>query len=111
MADQRPSPLACVPCRRRHVKCDARMPICTRCRNSNSDCHYVRSRRGLRNRSSPDPPPGDVDLLPDFTTWLNNTIDLDVRLPILLNMNAMLTNPARATRPRPQHRCQWRCSL
>ena len=76
MADQKPSPVACVPCRRRHLKCDARMPVCTRCHNTNNDCRYVRSRRGLRNRSSPEA--GDLDL-PDFTSWLNGPIDLDVR--------------------------------
>ncbi|OOF93847.1 hypothetical protein ASPCADRAFT_172686 [Aspergillus carbonarius ITEM 5010] len=74
MADQKPSPVACVPCRRRHLKCDARMPVCTRCHNTNNDCRYVRSRRGLRNRSSPEA--GDLDL-PDFTSWLNGPIDLD----------------------------------
>ncbi|RAL15587.1 Zn(II)2Cys6 transcription factor [Aspergillus homomorphus CBS 101889] len=45
----RPSALACVPCRRRHLKCDARMPTCTRCQSNNHDCRYVRSRRGLRS--------------------------------------------------------------
>ncbi|PWY77264.1 hypothetical protein BO94DRAFT_588599 [Aspergillus sclerotioniger CBS 115572] len=77
MADQKPSPVACVPCRRRHLKCDARMPVCTRCHNTNNDCRYVRSRRGLRNRSSPDP--GDLDL-PDFTSWLNGSLDIDPEL-------------------------------
>ncbi|RAK99642.1 Zn(II)2Cys6 transcription factor [Aspergillus ibericus CBS 121593] len=71
MVDQKPSPLACVPCRRRHLKCDAQMPVCTRCYNTNNDCRYVRSRRGLRNRSSPDT--GDLD----FTSWLNGAIDID----------------------------------
>ncbi|RAH62320.1 C6 transcription factor [Aspergillus piperis CBS 112811] len=104
MADHRPSPLACIPCRRRHVKCDARMPICTRCHNSNSDCRYVRSRRGLRNRSSPDPPPGDVDLLPDFTTWLNNTIDLDPEFLSLdpnIDLNDVHSDPIQDLPPSP----------
>lgn len=45
-----PSTLACIPCRHRHVKCDALIPVCTRCQNAGSNCYYVRSRRGLRPR-------------------------------------------------------------
>lgn len=47
-----PSSLACVVCRRRHLKCDARMPICSRCQASQTECRYVQSRRGLRSRNS-----------------------------------------------------------
>ncbi|PYI10634.1 hypothetical protein BO78DRAFT_305399 [Aspergillus sclerotiicarbonarius CBS 121057] len=71
MPDHKPSSVACVPCRHRHLKCDARKPICTRCYNTNNNCTYVRSRRGLRNRSSPDL---------DFTNWLNGEIDIEAEL-------------------------------
>jgi hypothetical protein len=50
-----PSSLACMPCRRRHLKCDALMPACTRCQNTGSECRYVRSRRGLRPKSDNHP--------------------------------------------------------
>ncbi|KAL4996013.1 hypothetical protein BDV10DRAFT_121501 [Aspergillus recurvatus] len=55
-SSSRPSSVACLPCRHRHVKCDAVMPACTRCRTTSTECQYVRSRRGLRNhgrKSSP----------------------------------------------------------
>lgn len=43
-----PTPLACLECRKKHLKCDARQPICARCTASQSECRYVASRRGLR---------------------------------------------------------------
>lgn len=79
----RPSSLACVPCRRRHLKCDARMPVCSRCLASNIDCGYVRSRRGLRGNNAAQPveePLFGTDS--SLADWLNATAlpsDLDVR--------------------------------
>ncbi|PLB54194.1 putative C6 transcription factor [Aspergillus steynii IBT 23096] len=82
---RQPSSLACVPCRRRHLKCDSLMPVCSRCQTSDLECRYVRSRRGMR--SKPDNPPSplfnhDVPLFDAdaFSNWLNNTTlppDLD----------------------------------
>ena len=43
------SSLACVPCRSKHVKCDARKPVCERCTAGGRSCHYVTSRRGLKH--------------------------------------------------------------
>ncbi|OWB58594.1 binding protein [[Candida] boidinii] len=37
---------ACLECRGRHLKCDGKQPICTRCTNANRDCNYVKSKRG-----------------------------------------------------------------
>ena len=37
--------LACVPCRSRHAKCDARTPTCSQCRESSRACSYAASRR------------------------------------------------------------------
>jgi hypothetical protein len=42
----RPSPLACGECRKRHLKCDAALPICARCSSNGLECTYVPSRRG-----------------------------------------------------------------
>ncbi|PYH96862.1 C6 transcription factor [Aspergillus ellipticus CBS 707.79] len=89
MQDSKPSALACLPCRRRHLKCDARMPVCTRCHNTHNDCRYVRSRRGLRSRSGPGSAAGDVDLLPDLTNWLDASIDID---PDLLDLPHLGSN-------------------
>jgi hypothetical protein len=44
--------LACVQCRSRHLRCDATKPVCSRCRQQNSECSYLKSRRGARSRSS-----------------------------------------------------------
>jgi hypothetical protein len=40
--------LACIPCRTRHLRCDAAPPICGRCRLENKPCSYAKSRRGAR---------------------------------------------------------------
>ncbi|KAH8585737.1 hypothetical protein B0O99DRAFT_646320, partial [Bisporella sp. PMI_857] len=42
--------LACIPCRDRHVKCDAKMPNCGRCVRNGKLCSYTKSRRGMRDR-------------------------------------------------------------
>ena len=47
------SSLACVPCRTKHVKCDAKKPNCVRCEADGRSCHYVQSRRGLKYKTSP----------------------------------------------------------
>jgi hypothetical protein len=44
--------MACLACREKHLKCDGRMPICTRCAESRCDCVFVRSRRGYRGRKN-----------------------------------------------------------
>ena len=38
--------LACIPCRRRHAKCDAAMPVCSQCQAGDRVCSYIQSRRG-----------------------------------------------------------------
>ncbi|KAH7406715.1 hypothetical protein DE146DRAFT_402193 [Phaeosphaeria sp. MPI-PUGE-AT-0046c] len=38
--------LACLQCRRRHIKCDATQPPCSRCRREGKECTYQASRRG-----------------------------------------------------------------
>lgn len=47
-ADQAPDrvALACLQCRRRHIKCDATQPPCSRCRREGKECTYQASRRG-----------------------------------------------------------------
>ncbi|KAL4923541.1 putative C6 transcription factor [Aspergillus undulatus] len=40
--------LACVPCRSKHLRCDATTPICARCRTEGLQCVYLKSRRGGR---------------------------------------------------------------
>ncbi|RDW87813.1 hypothetical protein BP5796_03507 [Coleophoma crateriformis] len=44
----RPAPLACTTCRRKHLKCDAKQPICSRCAGGALQCSYTPSRRGHR---------------------------------------------------------------
>ena len=46
-----PARLACLACRQKHLKCDARQPGCSRCLSQNLDCSYTASRRGYRGPS------------------------------------------------------------
>ncbi|KAI1309744.1 hypothetical protein F5Y03DRAFT_392623 [Xylaria venustula] len=41
--------LACVQCRSKHVKCDAKQPACGRCLLEDKPCYYTKSRRGIRD--------------------------------------------------------------
>ncbi|KAH8157907.1 hypothetical protein CIB48_g10340 [Xylaria polymorpha] len=43
--------VACVPCRNRHVRCDAQQPVCVRCSSEGRTCQYVKSRRGGLTRT------------------------------------------------------------
>ncbi|KAF2147591.1 uncharacterized protein K452DRAFT_262169 [Aplosporella prunicola CBS 121167] len=54
----RPSSLACIECRKRHLKCSASVPVCSRCSLRGLQCVYKPSRRGQRG-----PPSNHVDLL------------------------------------------------
>ncbi|KAL3488381.1 hypothetical protein BJX62DRAFT_212023 [Aspergillus germanicus] len=52
-ANNRRVSLACVPCRSKHLRCDATTPVCTRCRSENLECVYLKSRRGGRRPRQP----------------------------------------------------------
>ncbi|KAL4944127.1 hypothetical protein BDV06DRAFT_116930 [Aspergillus oleicola] len=47
--------LACVPCRSKHLRCDATTPLCTRCRDEGLQCVYMKSRRGGRRTRTSEP--------------------------------------------------------
>jgi len=40
--------LACTYCRYKHLKCDAKLPTCSRCRLDKRDCQYLPSKRGYK---------------------------------------------------------------
>ncbi|EGR49653.1 uncharacterized protein TRIREDRAFT_3605 [Trichoderma reesei QM6a] len=44
--------LACLPCRTRHVRCDATKPRCNRCCEEDKECSYAKSRRGGLDRAA-----------------------------------------------------------
>ncbi|UNI17034.1 hypothetical protein JDV02_003413 [Purpureocillium takamizusanense] len=44
--------LACLPCRSRHVRCDAAQPVCERCTVEGRECRYAKSRRGGLDRAA-----------------------------------------------------------
>ena len=46
------SSLACLPCRSRHLKCDASQPQCNRCLEVARQCQYAPSRRGGLDRAA-----------------------------------------------------------
>lgn len=56
----RPSSLACTECRKKHLRCDASTPICSRCATTNLECQYTASRRGYKR---PSKRKADSDLL------------------------------------------------
>jgi hypothetical protein len=45
-----PSLLACVTCRKKHLRCDAQVPVCGRCAYRKLPCVYLESKRGYRDR-------------------------------------------------------------
>ncbi|KAJ5584828.1 transcriptional regulator family: Fungal Specific TF [Penicillium hispanicum] len=47
----KPSLLACLLCRRKHLKCDGNTPTCHRCALSGAECQYTKSRRGYKGPS------------------------------------------------------------
>ena len=47
---ERPARLACIECRRKHVKCDGVTPVCGRCAAEKQKCNYTPSRRGRVRR-------------------------------------------------------------
>ncbi|CEJ62280.1 hypothetical protein PMG11_10782 [Penicillium brasilianum] len=52
----RPSSLACIECRKHHIKCDARRPTCSRCAAARINCVFLPSRRGGRRKLDQIPP-------------------------------------------------------
>ncbi|KAL9114837.1 MAG: hypothetical protein Q9227_001080 [Pyrenula ochraceoflavens] len=65
-----PSLLACINCRRKHLKCTAEVPVCSRCQSTGAECVYLQSRRGYKgfrrtsnqNQEKAPPPPPPVSL-------------------------------------------------
>ncbi|KAK9428766.1 hypothetical protein V1505DRAFT_376038 [Lipomyces doorenjongii] len=49
-----PVSAACLACRSRHLKCDAGIPVCQRCRENTRECVYVKSRRGWKGTTNRD---------------------------------------------------------
>lgn len=50
----RASSLACLECRRQHLRCDAGHPACRRCVAARRPCYYAPSRRGRKRRRDDD---------------------------------------------------------
>ncbi|PYI10115.1 hypothetical protein BO78DRAFT_361140 [Aspergillus sclerotiicarbonarius CBS 121057] len=56
----------CLECKRRHIKCDEKHPICSNCRSSERFCEYAdRFIRAARSRSSKSSTPSPVGPVPD----------------------------------------------
>lgn len=53
----RPSSLACIECRRKHIKCDATNRPCARCAAAQLQCNSIPSRRGRKRHGSCDQTP------------------------------------------------------
>ena len=50
IAGQRPSPVACLQCRRKHLRCNGTTPVCERCVASGIECSYEKSKRGCKGK-------------------------------------------------------------
>lgn len=74
----RPSPLACIECRRKHLKCDANAPACTRCATAGLPCSYTPSRRGHRGtkRTFNDSQPPSVEYTSTYGNHGTGAINL-----------------------------------
>ncbi|RAL01715.1 Zn(II)2Cys6 transcription factor domain-containing protein [Aspergillus ibericus CBS 121593] len=56
----------CLECKRRHIKCDEKHPICSNCRSSERSCEYAdRFIRATRSQSSKSSTPSPAGLVPD----------------------------------------------
>jgi Fungal Zn(2)-Cys(6) binuclear cluster domain/Fungal specific transcription factor domain len=64
-----PTPVACTACRRSHLRCDAKSPICSRCMAANLQCNYTPSRRGVRKAI---PSPGAPPSISSSTHWVRS---------------------------------------
>lgn len=65
--------LACTHCRYKHLKCDAKLPTCSRCRLDKRDCQYLQSKRGHKR------PKTSLD-----TTRLPSQSGRNERLPLVV---------------------------
>ncbi|KAM3490215.1 hypothetical protein MY3957_006516 [Beauveria namnaoensis] len=63
------SSLACLSCRSRHQKCDAKKPKCTRCGEADRHCQYTKSRRGANSAREDNPRRHQI---PDTTNQLDD---------------------------------------
>ncbi|CAK7217422.1 hypothetical protein SCUCBS95973_003146 [Sporothrix curviconia] len=62
---QLPAPIACLECRRKHLRCDGTFPTCRRCNGARLPCRYAPSRRGRKRRHER---PSDNDRSSTWTT-------------------------------------------
>jgi predicted nucleic acid-binding protein len=44
--------LACIQCRSKHLRCNGTKPKCSRCQQESGECTYLKSRRGLRSKTT-----------------------------------------------------------
>ncbi|KAJ6129241.1 hypothetical protein N7512_002021 [Penicillium capsulatum] len=87
-----PSLLACLHCRHKHLKCDGRTPICSRCAITGAECQYTKSRRGYKGPSkkrraeldSPDQVPADrVGMMEVPVDWSQSGFHYSPTMPLL----------------------------
>lgn len=116
----KPSPLACTECRSKHLKCDGKQPVCSRCITSDNQCNYTPSRRGCKgipkkrrklnsdhqaqptsnsSTQSPAPVPTITYTTSDPLVWQTNMNTLNpnhppnVSDPISVELDTSLINP------------------
>lgn len=73
MTSGRPSALACTECRRKHLKCDGRLPTCARCIANELRCSYQKSRRGGKRKRPHNNRPQDSLSSPAQQDYVSNS--------------------------------------
>ncbi|OAA70418.1 C6 zinc finger domain protein [Cordyceps fumosorosea ARSEF 2679] len=80
------SSLACLSCRSRHQKCDAKKPRCTRCTDADRPCQYTRSRRGGNKDDLSPRRPQDIQPQPRTPNQLDDYISALITPPAMEGM-------------------------
>ncbi|OQE46957.1 hypothetical protein PENCOP_c001G06717 [Penicillium coprophilum] len=77
--------LSCAQCRYKHLRCDGRKPVCSRCATNTVPCVYpVSRRRG-------NPKPGNPSLSPVRAVY-ENPIDSSLQIPTISSSSSAATN-------------------
>ncbi|KAL2855982.1 fungal-specific transcription factor domain-containing protein [Aspergillus pseudoustus] len=87
------TPVACLNCREKHLKCDGNTDGCVRCMSLSQPCYFIPSRRGRKTRPGPLPSrpvdvPGNSSSPGLVYASIPTTIDMDDSANLSLNIVA-----------------------
>jgi len=101
------SRVACTECRSRHLKCDAKYPKCSRCRDTGSMCIYTKSRRGWKGigKKGRSACQGESRLSKELATSIPQNVDLathDISNDLVGQCQVIIYQPSNADDLRPE---------